>query len=145
MTRTTECNKNEQEWFKDFLAALYKDHRVFNVHSAAGDPYKADLMLAKQALGFFNIRYDLRFDSSFKQLYKASRSFCETDTYFIPKMDLFPSGQTANVAFYADPDNQDAIATFTKPGMYMVMADVIVAGVGMRMDHAMLMVKGQTN
>jgi hypothetical protein len=40
------------KWFKDFLAALYKDHRVFNVHSAAGDPYKADLMLAKQALGF---------------------------------------------------------------------------------------------
>tara|TARA_R110000824_G_scaffold84084_1_gene209980 strand:+ start:5811 stop:6128 length:318 start_codon:yes stop_codon:yes gene_type:complete len=40
------------KWFKDFLSALYKDHRVFNVHSASGDPYKADLILAKEALGF---------------------------------------------------------------------------------------------
>lgn len=45
---------------------------------------------------------------------------------------------------YADPDNQDAVTTLNKPGMYMVMADVIVSGVGMRMDHAMLMVKGQS-
>ena len=44
---------------------------------------------------------------------------------------------------YSDPDNQDAIMTLKKPGMYMVMTDVIVKGVGMRMDHAMVMVKGQ--
>lgn len=44
---------------------------------------------------------------------------------------------------YADPDNQDAVASLTKPGMYMVMADVIVAGVGMRMDHAMVHVMGE--
>jgi hypothetical protein len=40
------------KWFKDFLSSLYKDHRVFNVHSASGDPFKADLILAKEALGF---------------------------------------------------------------------------------------------
>ena len=45
---------------------------------------------------------------------------------------------------YADPDNQDANRTFTEPGMYMVMADVIVAGVGMRMDHAMVHVMGRS-
>ena len=44
---------------------------------------------------------------------------------------------------YSDPDNQDAIATLQKPGMYMLMADVIVKNIGMRMDHAMVMVKGQ--
>lgn len=44
---------------------------------------------------------------------------------------------------YADPDNQDAVTTLKKPGMYMVMADVIVAGIGMRMDHAMVHVMGQ--
>ena len=43
---------------------------------------------------------------------------------------------------YADPDNQDAVLALTRPGMYMIMADVIVAGVGMRMDHAMVAVKG---
>lgn len=46
---------------------------------------------------------------------------------------------------YADPDNFDTHAALRKPGMYMVMADVIVAGVGMRMDHAMVHVMGQTN
>lgn len=44
---------------------------------------------------------------------------------------------------YSDPDNQDATKTLDEPGMYMVMADVIVKGVGMRMDHAMVMVHGQ--
>ena len=39
---------------------------------------------------------------------------------------------------YSDPDNQDAVTTLKTPGMYMVMADVIVAGIGMRMDHAMV-------
>ena len=46
---------------------------------------------------------------------------------------------------YADPDNFDTHAALRKPGMYMIMADVIVAGVGMRMDHAMVHVMGQTN
>lgn len=44
---------------------------------------------------------------------------------------------------YSDPDNKDAVTTLKTPGMYMVMADVIVAGIGMRMDHAMVHVMGQ--
>ncbi len=46
---------------------------------------------------------------------------------------------------YADPDNQDTSSALVKPGMYMIMTDVIVKGVGMRMDHAMAMVKGQNS
>jgi len=46
---------------------------------------------------------------------------------------------------YADPDNFDTHAALRTPGMYMVMTDVIVAGVGMRMDHAMVHVMGQSN
>lgn len=48
---------------------------------------------------------------------------------------------TLNMPF-ADPDNQDAILALSKPGMYMIMTDVIVNGVGMRMDHAMVHVMG---
>ena len=33
--------------------------------------------------------------------------FTETLTYPIPQLDLFPCGQTANLALYADPDNQE--------------------------------------
>ena len=46
---------------------------------------------------------------------------------------------------YADPDNFDTHAALREPGMYMVMTDVIVHGVGMRMDHAMVHVMGQSN
>lgn len=62
--------------------------------------------MCKQALGYYNINYHLRF-KTFKQLYKAERSLTETDTYFLPMMDLFPSGQIANVAFLCDTDNQE--------------------------------------
>lgn len=44
---------------------------------------------------------------------------------------------------YADPDNQDVITSLNKPGMYMIMSDVIVKNVGMRMDHTMVHVMGQ--
>ena len=62
--------------------------------------------MCKQALGFYNINYHLRF-KTFKQLYKSERSLTETDTYFLPMMDLFPAGQIANVAFLCDTDNQE--------------------------------------
>jgi len=62
--------------------------------------------MCKQALGYYNINYHLRF-KTFKQLYKAERSLTETDTYFLPMMDLFPAGQIANVAFLCDTDNQE--------------------------------------
>lgn len=60
--------------------------------------------------------------------------------YFDPTTGRFAI--TVNMP-YTDPDNQDGTQTLNSPGMYMVMADVIVKGVGMRMDHAMLMVHGQ--
>jgi len=63
--------------------------------------------MAKQALGFFNINYHLRYSSTFKRLYKSTRPFSETMTYPIPSLDLFPTGQTALVAFYATSDNQE--------------------------------------
>ena len=62
--------------------------------------------------------------------------------YFDPTTGRFAI--TVNMP-YADPDNQDAVTTLKKPGMYMIMADVIVAGVGMRMDHAMVHVMGQSS
>lgn len=62
--------------------------------------------MSKQALVFYNINFHLRF-KTFKQLYKGERSLTETDTYFLPMMDLFPAGQIANVAFLCDTDNQE--------------------------------------
>lgn len=66
--------------------------------------------------------------------------FKHVHPYFDPTTGRF--ALTLNMP-YADPDNQDARMSLEKPGMYMVMADVIVAGVGMRMDHAMVHVMGQ--
>jgi DNA-directed RNA polymerase II subunit RPB2 len=63
--------------------------------------------MAKQALSFYNINYHLLFPTTAKRLYKATRPFSETMTYSIPSLDLFPSGQTAIVAFYCMPDNQE--------------------------------------
>ena len=60
--------------------------------------------------------------------------------YFEPMTGRFSI--TLNMP-HADPDNIDGVTTITKPGMYMIMADVIVKDVGMRMDHAMLMAMGQ--
>ena len=67
-------------------------------------------VMAKQALGYYNINYHEKTYGSregFKRLYRATRTFCETDVYFLPKMDLFPAGQTAVLAFLPDPDNQE--------------------------------------
>jgi DNA-directed RNA polymerase II subunit RPB2 len=63
--------------------------------------------MAKQALGFYNINYHLRYSTTFKRLYKSVRPFSETMTYPIPVLDLFPTGQTCMVAFYCMSDNQE--------------------------------------
>lgn len=63
--------------------------------------------MGKQALGEFSTNYHLKMTRGFKRLMRATRSFTETDFYFLPKMDLMPSGQTVNIAFYPDPDNQE--------------------------------------
>jgi hypothetical protein len=65
--------------------------------------------------------------------------FKHVHPYFEPMTGMFSI--TLNMP-YADPDNFDTHAALRDPGMYMVMADVIVAGVGMRMDHAMVHVMG---
>lgn len=67
--------------------------------------------------------------------------FKHVHPYFDPTTGRFAI--TVNMP-YADPDNQDATTSLNKPGMYMIMADVIVKGVGMRMDHAMVHVMGQS-
>jgi DNA-directed RNA polymerase subunit B len=78
---------------------------MFNHQTAPRTCFQASM--AKQALGFYNINYHLRYEKGFKQLYKGERSLTETDTYFLPGMDIFPSGQIANVAFLCDTDNQE--------------------------------------
>lgn len=63
--------------------------------------------MGKQAVGYYNINYHLRFPKEFKRLHKSERSLTETDTYFIPKMDFMPSGQIANIAIMCNNDNQE--------------------------------------
>ena len=63
--------------------------------------------MGKQAVGYYNINYHLKFPREFKRLYKAERSITETDTYFLPRMDFMPSGQIANVAIMSTNDNQE--------------------------------------
>ena len=68
--------------------------------------------------------------------------FKHVHPYFDPTTGRF--ALTVNMPF-ADPDNQDARTALTKPGMYMIMADVIVKGIGMRMDHAMVHLMGRAD
>lgn len=63
--------------------------------------------MGKQALGSFCLNHHSKFYTSFKTLHRGARAFTETDTYFIPKMDIMPCGQTINVAFVTDADNQE--------------------------------------
>ncbi len=79
-----------------------------NKQMGARNTFQASM--AKQALGYFNINYHEKFygrKEGFKRLYRATRCICETDGYFLPKMDVMPAGQTAMVAFLTDPDNQE--------------------------------------
>ncbi len=61
--------------------------------------------------------------------------FKHVHPYFDPTTGRF--ALTLNLP-YQDPDNQDVRSALKTPGMFMVMTDVIVKGVGMRMDHIML-------
>lgn len=61
--------------------------------------------------------------------------------YFDPSSGRFRV--TMNMP-YADPDNQHAVNALVEPGMYMIMVDVEVKGVGMRMAHIMLNAVGDS-
>lgn len=63
--------------------------------------------MGKQAVGYYNINYHLKFPREFKKLFKPERSITETDTYFLPKMDYMPCGQVANIAILSTTDNQE--------------------------------------
>jgi DNA-directed RNA polymerase beta subunit len=67
--------------------------------------------MGKQAVGYYNINYHLKFPKEFKRLHKAERSITETDTYFLPKMDFMASGQIANIAFISTATNQEDAIT----------------------------------
>ena len=67
--------------------------------------YQAGMI--KQALGEYHTNYHIKMDRGFKRLLRATRSFTETTTYPLPRLDIMPSGQTVNVAFYPEPDNQE--------------------------------------
>ena len=66
--------------------------------------------MAKQALGYFNTNYHDKFYGStqgFKRLVRPTRPICESEACFLPKMDVFPSGQTIMIGFLTEPDNQE--------------------------------------
>lgn len=66
--------------------------------------------MAKQALGYFNINHHTKFygsTSGFKRLVRPTRPICESEACFIPKLDIFPAGQTPLIGFLTEPDNQE--------------------------------------
>lgn len=65
--------------------------------------------------------------------------FKHVHPYFEPSTGRF--SLTLNMK-HSDPDNVDTEDALSKPGMYMIMTDVIVKGIGMRMDHMMAHVHG---
>lgn len=67
-------------------------------------------------------------------------SFRHIHPYFDPATGRF--NITLNMPL-ADPDNQHVIHALMNPGMYMIMVDVEIKGVGMRMGHFMLGAKGE--
>ncbi len=70
---------------------------------------------------------------------KDLSQFKHVHPYFDPTTGRF--SLTLNLP-YQDPDNQDVSQAIDSAGMYMVMTDVIVKGIGMRMDHMMLHAHG---
>ena len=66
--------------------------------------------MIKQALGYGNTSYERKIyggSQGFKRLLNANRPICESESSFLPKQDVLPSGQTAMVGFMTDPENQE--------------------------------------
>ena len=104
MKNYTHCNIDPNQFFG--IPGMICP--MSNKQMGARNTFQASM--AKQALGYFNINYHDKFygrREGFKRLYRGTRTICETDGYFLPKMDILPTGQTAMIAFLTEPDNQE--------------------------------------
>lgn len=97
----THCNIDPNQMFSTSTSVAPMTDR----QPGPRNTYQASM--GKQAMGSFSLNHHNRFYTTYRVLHRGSRAFTETDTYFIPKMDIMPSGQTINVAFTTDPDNQE--------------------------------------
>ena len=100
----THCNVDPLQLLSVSAASAPLVNRQMGPRST----YQAAMI--KQALGYFNINYHSKFygkKEGIKRLFRGTRCFTETDVYFLPMLDIMPSGQTANIAFLTDPDNQE--------------------------------------
>jgi len=120
-TRKMIENSTDEDERKNFISIYNYSHccvdplQIYSVSSSTcplsnrqpspRSTYQA--AMGKQALGYYNVNYHLKFPKEFKKLHKPERSLTETDTYFIPRMDIMPSGQIANVAMLSTNDNQE--------------------------------------
>jgi DNA-directed RNA polymerase beta subunit len=99
--RYSHCNIDPNQMFSTATSVAPMTDR----QPGPRNTYQASM--GKQAMGGFCLNHHDRFYTTYRVLHRASRSFAETDTYFLPKMDIMPCGQTINVAFMTDPDNQE--------------------------------------
>lgn len=97
----THCNIDPNQMFSTSTSVAPMTDR----QPGPRNTYQASM--GKQAMGAFCMNHHERFYTTYRVLHRGSRAFTETDTYFIPKMDIMPSGQTINVAFTTDADNQE--------------------------------------
>lgn len=97
----THCNIDPNQMFSTSTSVAPMTDR----QPGPRNTYQASM--GKQAMGSFCLNHHDRFYTTYRVLHRGARAFTETDTYFIPKMDVMPSGQTINVAFKTDPDNQE--------------------------------------
>ena len=100
----THCNIDPNQLFSTTTLVCPMTNR----QSAPRSSFQASM--AKQALGYFNINYHVKIygkKEGFKRLHRATRPICETDGYFLPKMDIMPAGQTAFIGFLTETDNQE--------------------------------------
>ena len=97
----THCNIDPNQMFSTSTSVAPMADR----QPGPRNTYQASM--GKQAMGSFSLNHHDRFYTTYRVLHRGTRAFTETDTYFLPKMDIMPSGQTINVAFTTDPDNQE--------------------------------------
>lgn len=97
----THCNIDPNQMFSTATSVAPMTDR----QPGPRNTYQASM--GKQAMGSFCLNHHTRYYTTYRVLHRGARAFTETDTYFLPKMDIMPCGQTVNVAFMTDPDNQE--------------------------------------